>query len=92
MSLAPRCEAQLHTARKAQDNGLIKSFNGRLRDEFPNFNEFSTMKDAREKLKAWQHDCNHHRPHGSLGHLTPGEFVKKSSDQQLQSRPTPVWK
>lgn len=75
---------------KPTDNGLIESFNGRLRDEFLNVNEFITMQDAREKLKAWQHDYNHHRPHGSLGHLTPNEFVKKRSDQQLESRPTPV--
>ena len=53
------------------DNGLIESFNGRLRDEFLNVNEFITMLDLREKLKAWQDDYNHHRLHGSLGHLTP---------------------
>jgi transposase-like protein len=33
---------------------------------------------------------NHHRPHSSLGHLTPSEFVRKRSDQQLERRPTPV--
>jgi putative transposase len=75
---------------KPTDNGLIESFNGRLRDEFLNVNEFITMQDAREKLKAWQHDYNHHRPHGSLGHLTPSEYVRKRSDQQAGSRPTPV--
>ncbi|WP_324396165.1 integrase core domain-containing protein [Hydrogenophaga sp.] len=74
---------------KPTDNGLIESFNGRLRDEFLNVNEFITMQDAREKLKAWQHD-NQHRPHSSLGHLTPSEFVKKRSDQKLESCPTPV--
>jgi transposase InsO family protein len=26
------------------------------------------MHDVRAKLKAWQHDFNHCRPHGSLGH------------------------
>ena len=75
---------------KPTDNGLIESFDGRLRDEFLNVNEFITMQDAREKLKAWQHDYNHHRPHGSLGQLTPSEFVKKRSDQPPESRPTPV--
>jgi putative transposase len=66
---------------KPTDNGLIESFNGRLRDEFLNVHEFITLHDAREKLKAWQEDYNHHRPHGSLGHLTPSEFVKKRSVQ-----------
>lgn len=45
---------------KPTDSGLIESFNGRLRDEF------IAMQDAREKLEAWQHDYNHHRPHRSL--------------------------
>lgn len=67
-----------------------ESFNGRLRDEFLNVNEFFTMQDARAKLKAWQQDYNHHRPHSSLGHLTSSEFVRKRSDQQLESRPTLV--
>jgi putative transposase len=66
---------------KPTDNGLIESFNGRLRDEFLNANEFVTLHDAQEKLKAWQEDYNHHRPHGSLGHLTPSEFVQKWSVQ-----------
>ena len=64
--------------------------NGRLRDEFLNVHEFVTMHDAREKLKAWQDDYNTCRPHGSLGHLTPSEFVKARSVQQAESRLTLV--
>ena len=75
---------------KPTDNGLIESFNGRLRDEFLNVNEFVTMQDAREKLTAWKHDYNHHRPHGSLGHLTPSEFVRKRLDQPPGSGLIPV--
>ena len=41
---------------KSTDNGLIESFNGRLRDEFLNRNEFITMPDVREKLRVWQDD------------------------------------
>lgn len=70
---------------KPTDNGLIESFNGRLRDEFLNVNEFITMHDVREKLKAWQDDYNHCRPHGSLGHLTPSEFVTLRSGQPKQA-------
>jgi putative transposase len=66
---------------KPTDNGLIESFNGRLRDEFLNVNEFITMHDVREKLRAWQDDYNHHRPHGSLGNLTPNEFATMRSGQ-----------
>lgn len=70
---------------KPTDNGLIESFNGRLRDEFLNVNEFVTLHDAREKLKAWQEDYNHHRPHGSLGNLTPSEFVNSRSVQPSEA-------
>ncbi len=72
---------------KPADNGLIASFNGRLRDAFLNGHEFITMHDMRERLRAWQHDYNVHRPHGSLGHLTPSEFVKLRSGQQTKSHP-----
>jgi transposase InsO family protein len=70
---------------KPTDNGLIESFNGRLRDEFLNVNEFVTMYDAREKLRAWQEDYNTRRPLGSLGHLTPSEFVKMRSGQPVEA-------
>lgn len=66
---------------KPMDNGLIESFNRRLRNKFLNVNEFVTLHDAREKLKVWQDDYNHHRPHSSLGSLTPNEFVSSRSVQ-----------
>ena len=59
---------------KPTENGFIESFNGRLRDECLNANEFVTIDHVRAVLEAWRHDYNHHRPHGSLGHLTPREF------------------
>lgn len=64
---------------KPTENGLIESFNGRLRDDFLNSNGFVTPHDAREKLKAWRDD--HHRPYRSLGYLTPSEFVNSKSVQ-----------
>ena len=70
---------------KPTDNGLIESFNGRLRDEFLNTHEFVTMHDVHEKLQAWQDDYNTHRPHGSLGHLTPSEFAQMRSGQLPKS-------
>ncbi|WP_084664311.1 integrase core domain-containing protein [Pandoraea faecigallinarum] len=38
-------------------------------------------------MTAWQHDYNHHRPHSSLGHLTPSEFVQKWSVQPKEAAP-----
>jgi putative transposase len=60
---------------KPVENAHIESFNGRLRDECRNVHQFLTLDDAKVKLEAWRADYNHHRPHGSLGHLTPTEFA-----------------
>ncbi len=62
---------------KPTENGMIESFNGRLRDECLNAQEFTSIDDARTKLAAWRTDYNEHRPHGSLGHLTPKEFIEQ---------------
>ena len=59
-------------------NGLVESFNGRLRDELLNETLFSTLGEAREKIRVWQHDYNHHRPHSGRGTLSPlAEFMAK---------------
>ena len=55
---------------------FAKSFNGRLRDECLNVNEFESIDQARQKIEAWRIDYNEERPHGALGHLTPSEFAK----------------
>ena len=62
---------------KPTQNAFIESFNGRLRDECLNETLFSTLNDAREELEQWREDYNHHRPHSSIGNLTPSEFVEK---------------
>ena len=62
---------------KPTENGIIESFNGRLRDECLNVNEFSTLPEAREILEAWRLDYNEFRPHSSLGNLTPIEFSQQ---------------
>jgi putative transposase len=60
---------------KPMENGYIESFNGRLRDECLNAELFSDLLDARTKLEAWRRDYNEHRPHSSIGNLTPIEFA-----------------
>lgn len=67
---------------KPVENAYIESFNGRLRDECLNDQIFMTLEDAREKLEAWRVDYNTCRPHGSLGNLTPKEFIQNRSDNQ----------
>jgi putative transposase len=65
---------------KPVENAYIESFNGRLRDECLNVHQFVSMADARTKIEAWRLDYNEHRPHSSLGHLTPNEFITYRQD------------
>ena len=60
---------------KPVENAFIESFNGRLRDECLNVHQFTSIEDAKAKIEAWRVDYNQRRPHSSLGHLTPNEFV-----------------
>jgi putative transposase len=57
------------------ENVFIESFNGRLRDECLNVHQFSSLTEAQHIIEACRLDYNQRRPHGSLGHLTPNEFV-----------------
>jgi putative transposase len=69
---------------KPVENAHIESFNGRLRDECLNVQQFFSLADARTKIEAWRIDHNHQRPHGSLGHLTPVEFATQGQDQRTE--------
>lgn len=67
---------------KPTENGHIESFNGRLRDECLNVMQFESIEDASEKIEAWRIDYNDHRPHSSLGHLTPNEYAQKRQEKR----------
>ena len=60
-------------------NPFIESFNGRLRDEFLNLNVFWSLAHARVLITDWKHAYNHHRPHSSLGYVTPAEYAASCS-------------
>lgn len=63
---------------KPMQNAFVESFNGSFRDELLNETLFSSLAKAREKITEWEEDYNRHRPHSSLGNLTPQEFAQKS--------------
>ena len=67
---------------KPTENGHIESFNGRLRDEHLNVQQFWSIEDARQKIEAWREDYNHHRPHSALGHLTPSEYALRGQQSE----------
>jgi len=41
-----------------------------------------SIENARAKIEDWQIDYNAHRPHSSIGNLTPLEFARKRQDQR----------
>ena len=63
---------------KPMENGYVESFNGRFRDECLNSHWFTSMEDARTIIETWRVDYNEHRPHSSLGQLTPADFARRS--------------
>jgi putative transposase len=60
---------------KPVENAFIESFNGRVRDECLNVHQFASLAEAQTIFETWRLDYNQRRPHSSLGHLTPNEFV-----------------
>lgn len=62
---------------KPMQNGLVESFNGRLRDELLNETLFSSLAEARSAITDWKEDYNNYRPHSALGNVPPVEFAMK---------------
>lgn len=65
---------------KPQQNALIESFKGSLRDELLNEELFDTLDDARRKLTLWRYDYNTVRPHSALGFQSPIAFERKARE------------
>jgi putative transposase len=56
-------------------NPYVESFNGRVRDELLDVEEFSCLAEAQVLIEDWRQDYNSHRPHSALGMLTPAAFA-----------------
>lgn len=70
---------------KPVENGLIESFNGRLRDECLNVHLFWTIEEARNILQEWRMDYNRARPHGALGQQTPFEYAEQARKKEQKA-------
>jgi putative transposase len=57
------------------ENGVIESFNGKLRDECLNLHWFESLADVRAEIEAWREEYNQVRPHSSLGNRAPAEYI-----------------
>lgn len=66
------------------ENPFVESFNGRLRDECLNVEEFGDLPEARVIVEDWRIEYNTYRPHSALDGLTPAEFAQCWTDQQRE--------
>lgn len=57
------------------ENGYMESFNGHMRDECLDREIFVGMEELRYICEKYRLDYNHHRPHQSLGYLTPAQYA-----------------
>jgi len=56
-------------------NAYVESFNGKVRDELLDVEEFSCLAEARVVIEDWREDYNTRRPHSSLGMHSPAAFA-----------------
>ena len=56
-------------------NGYAESFHSKVRDEFPNREEFESEPQAGALGALWREEYNTERPHSSLDYRTPAEFA-----------------
>ena len=78
MGVRARHELRLTEAGKLTQNANVGCFSGRFRDEYLNEHRFGSLVKARAIVAAWRVDYNLHRPHSSLGQLTPREYLRRS--------------
>jgi putative transposase len=63
------------------ENGVIESFNGRMRDERLDTELFFSLADARENLERWCRDYDECRSDSSLLGLSPFEYLRQSQNK-----------
>ena len=57
------------------ENAYSESFNGRLRDELLDREQFVALKEAQVLIEDHRQEYNAHRPHSSLNYQTPAAFA-----------------
>ena len=68
-------------------NGIVESFNGRLRDECLNIEAFHSLREASVIINDYRRHYAERRPHSSLGYQTPGEFAANCRHESSPPRP-----
>ncbi len=68
------------------ENPYVESFNGRLRDELLNIEEFGSITEAKLIIEDWRIEYNTYRPHSALNRLTPTQYATIKTDNN-QNQP-----
>jgi putative transposase len=63
-----------------QQNPYVERFNGTMRDELLNGEEFESLLEARVVIAAWLEQYNTMRPHRGLGMMTPSAYAASCSE------------
>jgi transposase InsO family protein len=61
-----------------QQNPFVERFNGTMRDEVLNGEEFDSLLEARVVIANWVIEYNTLRPHRGLGMMTPNQFAAQA--------------
>lgn len=68
---------------RPMQNGFIERFNRSYREAVLNMYIFETLEDVRNETEKWLGVYNWHRPHESLGNLSPMEYLKKFNPETV---------
>lgn len=68
---------------RPMQNGFIERFNRSYREAVLNMYIFETLDDVKTETEKWLDVYNRHRPHDSLGNLTPIEYLQKFSPETV---------
>jgi len=60
---------------KPMQNGFIERFNRSYREAVLDMFVFQGLSEVREQTEKWMKEYNEERPHESLGHMTPREYL-----------------
>ena len=60
---------------KPMQNGFIERFNRSYREAVLDMFVFQELSEVREQTEQWIKEYNEERPHESLGHMTPREYL-----------------
>ena len=63
---------------KPMQNGYIERFNRSYRNDVLDANLFESIYQARELSDEFLEDYNHHRPHESLGNISPIKYKEQN--------------